>query len=198
MAHHLLRFAKEFVKAVRDGNYSRSEGGILIKKGLMLRAVYEEGLMSDPDSFRKTHNLIPDAGILKILGLAFYSDSKITTWYLAPFSGSTTPAANLTAATVTATQTEITSGSEGYTESVRQTYVPAAPASGKVTNTASKASFTIITASTLTVTGAFLVSASAKGATTGTLASCVKFGTARVLNNTDVWGLGYEVSLTDS
>jgi len=33
------------------------------------------------------------APILSILGLAFYTDTRITAWYLAPFSGSATPAA---------------------------------------------------------------------------------------------------------
>jgi hypothetical protein len=196
--HKLFRFAREFASDIRKERYDRTEGGILLKRSVMLKGVYEEGIVGQPDSWRRHENLIPDEGIIKILGLAFFTDSKINAWYLAPFSGSTAPAANLTAANFAATQTEITSNTEGYTEGTRQLWVSAQPAAGKVTNTASKAQFTIATASSLTITGSALLSASAKGATTGTLASCVKYAVARVLNNADVWGNGYEVSLSDS
>jgi len=196
--HKLFRFAKEFAADIRKEKYDKTEGGILIKRGVLLTGFYEEGIVGQPDSWRRHQNLLVDQGILSILGLAFYTDTRITAWYLAPFSGSATPAANWTAANFTSTATEITSGAEGYTEATRQLFVPAAPAAGTVTNTASKAQFTIITASQLTITGAALLSASAKGATSGVLASAVKYGTARVLNTADVWGCGYEVSLSDS
>jgi hypothetical protein len=197
--HKLFRFAKEFAADIRKERYEHTEGGILLKRGgVQLTGIYEEGIVGQPDSWRRHKNLIPDAGILMILGIAFYTDAKINAWYLAPFAGSSAVAAGWTAANFTANATEITSNTEGYTEAARQLFVPAAPAAGKVTNTASKANFTIITATQLTITGLGLLSASAKGATSGVLASAVKFGTARVLNTADVWGGGYEVSLTDS
>lgn len=198
MSHRLLRFAREFIRDIRNEKYDRTDGGILIKKGALLTGWYTEGIKGDPDSFRRHQNLIVDEGILKILGLAFYSDSKITAWYIAPFSGSTTPAANLTAANFASTQSEITSNTEGFSESTRQQWVTAAPASGKVTNTASKANFTIVTASAVNIKGAAILSSSTRGGTSGVLASCVKYGTTRVVNDADVWQCGYEVTLTDS
>ena len=199
---HLLRglrhYAKEFIAAARNGDYERAPSGIMLKKGVMLTGFYDEGIVGQPDTWRRHQNLIPDEGILKILGIAFYTDAKINTWYLAPFAGNVAIVAGLTAASFTATQTEITSGAEGYSESVRQTWTPAAPATNKVTNTASKAQFTIVTASQLTIWGVGLLSASAKGSTSGVLASATKYTVSRVLNNTDVWGCGYEVSLSDS
>lgn len=196
--HKLFRHAREFIADIRNEKYERSEGGILLKSSALLKGTYREGLANDPLSWREHENLIPAEGILKILGLAFYTDTRITAYYLAPFASNVAPTSGLTAASFPATQGEITSGSEGYSESTRVLWVPAAPAAGKVTNVASKGNFTIVTASQLTVWGSALLSASAKGATSGSLMSCVKYSVSRVLNNTDVWANEYEISLTDS
>lgn len=196
--HRLQRFAREFIADVRRQKYDHTEGGILIKRSVLLKGTYIEGIHGQPESFRKHPNLLPDEGIIKILGLAFFTDAKINAWYLAPFSGSTAPAANLTAANFASTQSEITSLTEGYSETTRQQYVPAQPAANKVTNVASYAQFTIVTASQLNINGAGLLSSNVRGGTSGTLASCSKYAATRVLNNGDLWDCGYEVSLSDS
>lgn len=192
------RFAREFIADVRDQKYDRTEGGIIIKRGAFLTGFYEEGIVGRPETWRRHQNLLPDEGIIKVLAIAFFTDAKINTWYLAPFAANVAITAGLTAASFTATQTEITSNSEGYTEGNRQTWTSAAPASNKVSNNASAANFTIATASQLTIWGVGLLSASGKGATTGVLASATKYSVSRVLNNTDVWGCKYEVQLNDS
>lgn len=197
--HYLQRFARDIRNFVRNGHWSRTDdGGILIRDGLMLMGTYIEGVKGQPDSFRVHRNLIPDEGVLKILGLAFYTDAKINTWYLAPFSGSTTPAANLTANNFASTQSEITSLVEGFSEVTRPQWVPAQPAAGKVTNVASKAEFSIVCATTLNINGAGLLSSSARGGTSGILASASKYAVTRQVANSDTWECGYEVSLTDS
>ena len=71
-------------------------------------------------------------------------------------------------------------------------------ATNSITNTASKAAFTIATASSLAVNGAGLHSASAKGATTGVLASATKFSATRTLFNADVFTLAYTITLTSA
>jgi hypothetical protein len=198
MRHVHQKHAREFEKAVLGGDFQQTDGGIIVRRAAFLQGVYIEGIKGHPESFRRHKNLIPDEGVLHILAVVFHSTAKAAAWYLAPFSGSTTPAANLTAANFASTQSEITSLTEGFSEVTRQQFVPAAPAAGKVTNIASKAQFTIVSAGTVNIWGAALLSASARGATSGVLASCSKYGVVRTVANTDVWQCGYEVSLTDS
>jgi hypothetical protein len=80
------------------------------------------------------------------------------------FEGNYTPVATVTAATITSASTECTP-----TTRRPAAYDEAAASSQSITNSASKATFTFN--ATKTIYGAFLVSASAKSATTGTLFS---------------------------
>lgn len=197
--HKLSRFSREFMRAALRGKYTReTDGGIILLGAARLHGVYREGIMGRPESFLAHDNLIPSAGILHILDVVFGATAKVATWYIAPFSSNTTPAASLTASNFASTQTEITSGSEGYSQSNRVAFVPAAAAAGAISNAASLASFSIVTASTLTIRGAGLLSASAKGATSGVLASCALYATERILNNGDTWQAQYDITLADS
>ncbi len=187
---------REVLTAIRKENYKSHGDGVisLLNDGIVIRGEYTEG--SDLMGWRTHKNLLTDQGIIHILNVNLGSVAKISTWYLAPFAGATTPAGAWTAANFTSNSTEITSGSEGYSESVRQTYVTAdATSSDQIDNYASKAAFTIVTASSLSVTGLGLLSVSTKGGTTGVLLSASKFTSARVLQNTDVWNAGYRVAL---
>lgn len=142
-------------------------------------------------------NLIPTEGLTYLAGL-LGATAKISTWYMALYSGAYTPAAGLTASNFASTASEITSASEGYTEANRVTWSPDAASAGAINNNSTPASFTIETASTLTVNGAALLSAQAKGATTGTLLSATRFASARSLNDGDVFEIKYSVTLTSS
>jgi hypothetical protein len=195
----LKRYSKEIVEAIRGERYNRFENGIisLFHDGLVIRGEYIEGV--NGGDWRRHPNLLVDQGIISSLNVNWGTATKISTWYLAPFAGSSSPAANWTAATFTASATEITSGSEGYSESTRQAcaFVNATSAD-QIDNYASKAAFSIVTASSLTVTGLGLLSVSAKGGTTGVLTSATKFTTARVLQNGDSWLAGYRIALASS
>lgn len=196
----IMRFGKDVLAAIRKDRYKVSDGGILLfNDSLRIEGAgeYIEGV--NGGDWRRHKNLLVDQGLVHFLNVVLGSTAKISTWYIAPFSGSTTPAAGWTAANFTANATEITSGSEGYSEAVRQTatFVNAS-SSNQIDNYAAKAAFTIVTASTLTVTGIGLLSLNTKGGTTGTLISATKFGTARVLNSADVWNVGYRVALASS
>ena len=118
-------------------------------------------------------NLIVNEGLNHILGVEFNGVTQIGTWYIGLFEANYTPVAGLTAATVTASATECIA----YSEATRVAYVEAAAAAQSITNSASKATFTIN--ATKTIYGAFLVSASAKSATTGTLFSASQFGASK-------------------
>ena len=125
------------------------------------------------------HNLIVNAGLDYALDAALSGGTQITTWYVGLTDDSPTIAAGDTASSH-AGWAEAT----GYSESVRQTWTDAGVSSQSVTNSASKASFSINASDT--IGGAFLISDSTKGGTTGTLYAVGAFsGGDKAVVNTD-------------
>lgn len=118
-------------------------------------------------------NLLTDQGINYLLGVGINDQTKVATWYLAPFAGAVNPTAGLTAANFTSTLTEFTA----YDESTRREYVDV-PGTKLMTNAASPAVITISTDSS-TVWGFGVLSAAAKSATTGTCLAAIRFSAAR-------------------
>lgn len=199
ITRELRKHAGEFLAAIRRHKYEVSPQGILFPAaGAFISGIYTHDVNGLDE--RQDHNLLTAESIGYILGNAFYSTSKISTWYQALQGANVTPLSTWTAANYTANATELTSTTEGYTGSTRPTFVPAAPTGTPVTvsSVASKAAYTIATATTLSVYGAALLSAQARGATTGVLGSASKFSSVRTLNDTDVFNCGYQVSLTSS
>lgn len=190
------KLQKHVAMALAKERYDFTEEGLIVRGGIKVQGTYVEGV--NGKDFREHKNLIPDAGILYILGAALGGVTPITSWYVAPFAGATTPAANWTASNFAATASEIVSGTEGYSEATRVAWTPGAAAAGQIDNLAAKAGFTIVTASSLSITGAGILSASGKGSTAGTLVSASKFSTARVVYNGDTWDCGYYIKLLDS
>lgn len=194
----LLKHSGEFRRYMANNQFERTEKGqIYFPKARALAAgVYIHDVNGQDE--RVDPNILPDEGLMYLLTTGFYNGTKLTTWYLSLYAANYTPVAGLTAASYPATAGEITSGSEGYSESTRRTWSASAPAANEINNVASKATFTIVTASSLTVNGAALTSDATKGAVTGTLASATKFSAARTLYNTDVFNLAYRIQLTSS
>lgn len=121
----------------------------------------------------ESKNLVVNVGLQYMAGTALTSTSQITTWYIGLYGAgsSNTPAAGDTAASH-AGWTEVTP----YSDATRPAATFAAATNANpsvVTNSASKASYTIN--ATATVGGAFLISNSTKGGTTGTLFSAADF-----------------------
>ena len=189
--------ANEIRRALDKGQYEQTEEGILLKQTRVLARGEYRHWVNGADE-RVDPNIVTDEGILHLLNVGFHGDAATATWYLSLYGANYTPVAGLTAASYPATASEITSAVEGYTEATRVAFVEAAAAANAVTNNASKASFTIATASSLSVNGAALHSASAKGATTGVLVSATKFSATRTLFNADVFTLAYTMTLTSA
>lgn len=188
-------FRRAIARALLGQEYEATRDGVLFPKiGALASGVYEHSV--NGLDIRRDKNLLPDAAILSVLDVYFGDAAKISAWYLALYAGAVNPAANWTAANFAANATEIVSGSEGYSQATRPQWTPAAAASGSKHNLALKAVFTIVTASTITVNGAGLLSNNTKGGTAGVLASAARFGAARTLFNGDSFELGYTVSLT--
>ncbi len=108
------------------------------------------------------YNLVPTAGLNKLLDAAFVTGLATPTWYVGLVATGPTYAAADTMSSH-AGWTEDTN----YSATTRQAYTPAAPAAGAITNTASKASLTMSAGTT--IAGGFLTDSSTKGGTTGTL-----------------------------
>lgn len=193
----LLKHSREFAAALRNHQYEVSDAGIHFPKQKVIAAGVYAHAVNGMDE-REDGNIVVTEGLNHMLGVVLNGVTAIPTWYFALFSANVTPVNTWTAANFTANATEITSNTEGYSETTRQAFVEAAAASGSINNIANKAAFTIATATTVTVWGAGLMSSSAKGGTTGTLMSAAKFSAARTLYNTDVFNLGYTLSLTSS
>lgn len=197
-----LKHAREFAGYLRNFKYEVSPNGVYFPQANALaRGTYTHWVAGFESEMVSDHNIIPDEGLNHFLSVALKGPSgagtQITTWYLMLHSGSGTPSASLTAANYNATLNEIVSGTEGYSEATRVQWVGDAvdTVNTEVVNGASPATFTIVTASTLAVNGAGLVSASTKGSTAGVLLSAGKFSATRNLSNTDEFKLKYKVDL---
>jgi hypothetical protein len=136
-------------------------------------------------------NTFTTEGFNHMLATEFNDGAKVSTWYVSLWSLNATPAITWTAANFNANATEFTN----YDEATRVAYVEAAPASGSVTNSASKATFTIATGGG-SVWGGALHSVATKSASTGVLAAAAKFSALKTLVATDQINLGYTLTLT--
>ena len=142
-------------------------------------------------------NLIVTEGFAHLLNVTFdTSTAKPAGYYLAIFSGNTAPAANWTAASFAAVASEIVSMTEGHTGATRPVWTPAKTTTGSIDNMAAVASLTIATSSQLNVTGAALLTGSARGGTTGVLVSASLYAAPRTFQAGDIYELGYRINLT--
>ena len=140
-------------------------------------------------------NLVVNVGLAYMAGSALTSVTQITSWFIGLYgSGATnSPAAGDTMSSH-AGWTEVTAYSQATR--VACTFATATTANPSVaTNSASVAAFTIN--GTTTVGGAFLVSNSTKGGTTGTLFSAADFSAPgdRAVISGDTLNVTYTLSL---
>ncbi len=191
----LRKWESQIASALLHGQYRITPEGVVLFEDRLLRGEFHHRNPWRESDFIVDHNLIVDQGILKALAVNFFTDAKISTWYLALLSGSTTPLASHTAANFATALGEITSTTEGYSGSVRKTWVSAAPAANVVSNLAAKATFNIVATTTVTATGGALVSTDARGGTTGVLWSAALWSLPRELVGGEPFELGYQTSL---
>lgn len=137
-------------------------------------------------------NLIVNVGLDHLLDVALSAASQITTWYVGLTDGTPTVAAGDTSASHVG-WTEVTA----YDEGVRQTFVEAGVSGQSLDNSASKATFTIDSDST-TIGGAFLISISTKGGSTGTLYAAGAFSAGdKVLDDDDTLDVQATFTMAD-
>lgn len=169
-------------------NYEETAGGVLMPDtALQVGGIWHGQHVRNGEVIDEweTKNLVTNEGLNALLDIMFHGSTQITTWYVGVFEGNYTPVATVTAATITAASTECTA----YDEATRVAYNEAAASSQSITNSANKATFTFN--ATKTIYGAFLVSASAKSATTGTLFSAAAFSSSKSVVDDDQLLLTY-------
>lgn len=168
---------KELAQALDTFKYELSPQGVYLPgANVTVGGVF--GIKVDDGPMHWGDNAAANEGINLMLAAAFVQGAQPTAWYLAPFTNNVTPTSTLTAATFASVQGEYT----GYSESARQVWTPdASPTAQVVQNVVAPAVFTVA-GSPATLLGAGLLTASAKGATTGSLGAAGLFGVSNTLN----------------
>ena len=190
----LQKHAREFKGYLDKHQYDVTDEGILFPRAGALASgeYFYDSNGANPES---TANLLPTQGLNYLLETSLRNGAAHTQWYLAIFSGAYTPVSGVTAATFTSAATEITSASEGYTETTRRPWTSVAASGGVTDNVADRAAFTIASANEVTIRGAALLSDPIKGGTNGVLLSIARFTNARTESSGNVFNLGYRVRL---
>ena len=195
LSRSLKRHAREFKAYLLGHQYERTEdGGIFFPRAkATAHGAYWHSV--NGGDVRIDRNLITTQGLNHMLDVTLGATAKVAGWYMALMGANATPLISWTAANYAANATELTSATEGYSGTVRPTFVPAAATDGTIDNFASRASFTMKTASSINVYGAAVLSNSSRGSTAGVLMSAAKYDAARTFNNNDNYLCGYQAEL---
>lgn len=194
----LEKWDAHLAKALRTGQFvNHPDGGIVVFDDKRIRSGFFYRPEPGSNDVAFAPNLIVDQGLMKALGVMFGADAKIPEFFLALGNGASSPTAGLTAANVASTMGEITSLSEGYSNTTRPKWTPGAPAANVINNYANEAVFNITATTSITASCAFMVSSNVRGGTAGTLWSAAMFPEGdRTLFDGEPFGLGYQTTLT--
>jgi len=191
----LNKFRSEFLRAIRNKKYEETDGGILLPaQKLIVSGIYSHNVNGEDE--REDGNLVTTEGLVYQLDVALNNGTKLTPWYVAISSANVSPQAGWTAANYTSNATEITSNTDGYSQTTRPTFSPTNNGDGTLDNYSSRAAFTIaLTGASLVVWGAGMLSSNVKGGTAGKLMSATKFAASRTLYDGDTLNIGYRITL---
>jgi hypothetical protein len=196
----LGRFAVEALRAIRNHQYEFTESGIYLPRpkvvigGTMAHRVRRAGGEFGP--WQLDTNRVVTEGLTYIVASSLAGGAQITTFYLAPFQANVDVPANWTGANFAQQAQEFT----GYTNSTRlpwKTTMPTTPEVGNGANLTDSTMEVSGTAGPYSITGAAVLSASAKSANTGKLIAAAKFSTIRSLETGDELSLRYTFTAKD-
>lgn len=190
------RFRKEIFSWVRKGLYKLSEGGVLINDRIPMQGLYKHYERRHDNDFRlelveEGHNVTVNQGRALILNTFWGATAKPAAIYVSPFTNATDPVA----ATWTGANWagggyagELSNNNEGYSQTVRQTWVPGTGTYAVIDNSASKASFTIrsVTAAAITINGYAVTDNNTKGGTAGNLIAAYRLASPRIYYDADI------------
>jgi hypothetical protein len=147
------------------------------------------------------HNTFTTEGMAYLLNIMFYTTSKsgAAIFYVGIFKNNVTPALGDTAAVklgASGTYGECQDADYDSPATNKPSYTVVSTATASCTNAASPASFTMN--DSITVYGAFLSTATAKTATSGTLMCAKSFTSSRAVIADDVLAVTYVITCTSS
>ncbi len=189
---HFLR-RRDLARAVANNHYEFTPNGIAFPRlGLATNGVFITRINDGP---RHVHqNIVPLEMRDFILKLIAKNQAPIANWYGAPYTGEVTPAAELTAATFTATMTEFTS----YADTTRRQWIAGTVAAGSVDNAASPMLFNCNPGAPTDLQGIALLSNSAKSSVLGTILCCAPFEDGeRTVKTGDKLSVEYAITCED-
>ncbi len=191
-----MNLRKELAAEIKAERFDQTDAGLYFpRQGVLASGEYFDRV-NRKGAWERHPNLLPTEGLAHLLNVALGTTPKPAGYYLALFSGSAAPAANWTAASFAAAASEIVSQTEGHASPNRPTWTPVNTNTGSIDNMTTVASIVIKTAGQLNVTGAALLTNSARGGTTGALVSASLYAAPRVFQDADVYELGYRINLT--
>lgn len=183
---------RELARAVRNGKMEQTDQGVLFPEaGLILSGAFSAWVNDGPKTI--SPNVVTLEGITLALNVLFKSSSVTApaAWYIAPFSGTGTPAGSVTGANFTSGLTEFTA----YNESARVTWPTVLTTTQTITQAAPSA-FTINAASS-NVYGAALLTTAAKSDTTGRCYAAAAFAAPKLaMAIGDVLYVTYSAAMT--
>jgi hypothetical protein len=196
----LFKHLNEIRQRIRNFQYERTLNGLYFPKmQAFAQGQIREWANDDLAGARVHANLVVDQGLNYAIDVALLSGSQIllNSWFLALHAGTGPVLANWTATNYTSNANEITATSpEGYSEANRQAWAGVADTGNtSADNVASPAVVTIVSADTLDINGAALISSNVRGGVGGTLFGAVIYGTTRTLGNDDSYNVQYEFDL---
>ena len=187
------KLARELLNATNRFRYEVSDSFVeFTAQKLRLYGGFSAWVNDGPRSV--SSNVVTNEGILTALGILFHAGTPISSWYIAPFSSTSTPTGTITGATFTSALTEFTA----YSQSTRVVWATDAASGTSITNTTTPATFTI-NADNSDVYGAGLLSTSAKSDTTGKLYAAAQFSAPKLdMATNDQLFVTYSAGLTSA
>ena len=150
-------------------------------------------------SCNQGHNTFTTEGMARLLNIVFRAQATEAAIYCGIFKNNVTPAVGDTAAVklgAAGTYGECQDADYDSPATNKPAYTIASTSTASCTNAASAASFTIN--ASITIYGAFLSTAAAKTATSGTLFCAKAFSSSRAVIADDVLSVVYVISCTTS
>lgn len=188
----MMKHRREILRALANNHFDLApDGKVLIPSmGLQIGGGFTHSVNGRDERF--DDNLLPTLGLNHVLNVVLHGTAQIATWYVAPFKNNSAPGAGLTGANFNTDLDELTE----YAETTRPAYVEAAAAGGAITNSASKAAFTIN--APVNNWGAALLSSSVKEDGTDLCLAAVKYAAVRPLVAADILNLQYGLTGTST
>lgn len=174
-----------------DDRYEQTQSGLLVP--VKAGGVFD--IFVNGELVETIPNLVTNQGLDYLLDVGLNGGTQYSNWYVTAFKNNVSPAANWTASNFDSTADEI--DATNVTAATRQAWTDAGVSGQQIDNYASKAEYTVLSA-TLDLYGVAIASASAYASGTGVLLAATAFASVRNLLQDDVLGIGYRFTMASA